>query len=352
MKSKLLTLGLTSLFLFGCSSKIKESTYEDLQTKINNEEDFILLLTSKSCAYCKNLKQSIKKSNYNFDIIDISMDDIINGVKNNDDEYIEAYKYLANTIDYSFSNVTSFILEETYQSYFSTVDEVVNYETLYGKDDYIEGYINIVFPISIFYNDGNVINFEIGDYSASLDKAFSKYNEEKDKVKEPINVEEYLTFIKFNELITKRENKEDFILILSSDSCSYCNKQYSDLRAYIPSLPFNFTCLNVDDILISIETDMDNNPIDKDKYEEGKIQYRYLASLIEETWNYQKDTTYIDEFNTDRFGEKEASLVYPVTLMFNDGELVKEFSYLGYGWSKELSAYKAFINMFVSIKDF
>ena len=85
----------------------------------------------------------------------------------------------------------------------------------------------------------------------------------------------------------------------------------------------------------------------------GKLLVDYdWYDLTEETWNYQKDTTYIDEFNTDRFGEKEASLVYPVTLMFNDGELVKEFSYLGYGWSKELSAYKAFINMFVSIKDF
>ena len=254
------------LFLFGCSSKIQETTYEDLQTKINNSEDFILLLTSKSCGHCKNLKQSIKKSNYNFDIIDMSMDDVINGVKNNDEEYIKAYKYLANTVDYSFSNVTSYLLEETYQSFFSSEEEVVKYETLYGKDSYIEGYVNVVFPISIFYNDGNIINFEIGDYSMSLDKAFSKYNEEKEKVKEPINVEEYLTFIKFNELITKRENKEDFILILSSDSCSYCNKQYSDLRAFIPSLPFNFMCLNVDDILISIETDMNNNPLDQEKY--------------------------------------------------------------------------------------
>ena len=36
MKSKFLTLVLTSLFLFGCSSKIQETTYEDLQTKINS----------------------------------------------------------------------------------------------------------------------------------------------------------------------------------------------------------------------------------------------------------------------------------------------------------------------------
>ena len=104
MKSKFLTLVLTSLFLFGCSSKIKETTYEDLQTKINNSEDFILLLTSKSCGHCKNLKQSIKKSNYNFDIIDMSMDDVINGVKNNDEEYIKAYKYLFNKVFKCFTH--------------------------------------------------------------------------------------------------------------------------------------------------------------------------------------------------------------------------------------------------------
>ena len=96
MKSKLLTLGLTSLFLFGCSAKINEITYSDLQTKINNEDDFILLLTSKTCGHCKNLKQTIKKSNYNFDIVEISMDDVIDGVKNNNEEYIETYKMEGN----------------------------------------------------------------------------------------------------------------------------------------------------------------------------------------------------------------------------------------------------------------
>jgi hypothetical protein len=56
--------------------------------------------------------------------------------------------------------------------------------------------------------------------------------------------------------------------------------------------------------------------------------------------------------NTDRFGEKEPRVVYPVTFMFINGEVSKEFSYLGYGWTEELDTYKSFVNLFNNVKDF
>ena len=343
MKREMLFLGLSSLFLFGCTSKVEELTYSDIENKIGNYEDFILLITSKNCSHCQNLKKTIKESSYDFNIYNIDIDSIIKGVENNDLEQIETYKKLATQIDYSFSNVTSYSLNETYEKYLG-----MNYEAMYGKDEHLEGYINIVFPLTFFYNDGEIINFEVGDFSYTLDKVFEKYNIEKDKEKEPIDVEKYLTFIKFNELKIKIENKEDFIFILSSNECSYCNKQYNDLRAYIPSLPYNFTCFNVDDILINLEVNESNDPL----FEEAKMQYRYFASLIESVWNYQKEVPYIDEMNTDRFGEREPSVVYPVTFIFINGEVSKEFSYLGYGWSENLDKYKSFINLFNSVKDF
>ena len=347
MKREMLFLGLSSLFLFGCTSKVEELTYADIENKIGNYEDFILLITSKNCSHCQNLKKTIKASSYDFNVYNIDIDSIIKGVENNDLESIEIYKKLATQIDYSFSNVTSYSLNETYESFVG-----MDYEAMYGKDTHLKDYINIVFPLTFFYNDGEIINFEVGDFSYTLDKVFEKYNIEKDKIKEPIDVEKYLTFINFNELKIKIENKEDFIFILSSEECSYCNKQYKDLKAFIPSLPYNFTCFNIDDVLINLEVDDNNKPYNQEKYEEAKTQYRYFASLIESVWNYQKDTVYVEEMNTDRFGEKEPSVVYPVTFMFINGEVSKEFSYLGYGWSEELDTYKSFVNLFNSVKDF
>lgn len=343
MKRQILCLTLSSLFLFGCSYKIEELTYSDIKEKIQNEEDFIFLISSKNCSHCQNLKKTIKNSNYNFNIYNIDIDEIIKGIDKNNEESINTYKELANIIDYSFSNVISYSLNETYDSYVG-----MNYESMYGKNDNLEGYINIVFPLTFFYNDGEIINFEIGDFSYSLDKVFSKYDEEKDKVKEPINVEEYLTFINFNELKIKIENKEDFIFILSSEDCSYCQKQYSDLRAFIPSLPFNFMCFNVDDIFIKLAIDENEVPLDEVAFEEGKVQYRFFASMIESIWNHQNETPYIDQMNTDRFNEKEPGLAYPVTIKFIDGEASLEDSYLGYGWSETLTQYKDFINKFLN----
>ena len=74
-----------------------------------------------------------------------------------------------------------------------------------------------------------------------------------------------------------------------------------------------------------------------------------MASMIEEVANYQLDTPYIDLNSTNRFGEKEPALAYPVTFIFIDGEMNLDHSYLGYGWSETLESYKSFINSFNSL---
>ena len=53
------------------------------------------------------------------------------------------------------------------------------------------------------------------------------------------------------------------------------------------------------DISDYLEVDDNNNPYNREKYEEAKMKYRYFASLIESVWNYQKDTVYVEEMNTD-----------------------------------------------------
>ena len=108
MKREMLFLGLTSLFLFGCTSKVEEIQYQKISEKMMNNEDFILLISSKNCSHCRNLKKSINKSSYNFNVYNIDIDEIFYGVKNNDKESIETYKELAVQIDYSFSNISSY----------------------------------------------------------------------------------------------------------------------------------------------------------------------------------------------------------------------------------------------------
>ena len=42
----------------------------------------------------------------------------------------------------------------------------------------VNGYIDIVYPLSFFYIDGEIVNFEVGDYSSKLIYVMDKYNSE------------------------------------------------------------------------------------------------------------------------------------------------------------------------------
>ena len=176
MKRKLLCLSLTSLFLLGCSKKIEETTISDIKTKIENKEDFIFAITSRTCSHCKNLKKNYKKSSYNYVLYEVIFDDIYYGLQDNKLDVINDYKYLATLVEYAFSNITSYALNSTHEEYFGK-----DYSTTYGSGYYIEGYVDIVYPLSFFYIDGELVNFELGDYTQKLDAVMSKYNEEVNK---------------------------------------------------------------------------------------------------------------------------------------------------------------------------
>ncbi len=174
MKRTILYLGLSSLFLFGCSKvKLEKSEYLSIKESISNKEDFFFLITSKTCSHCENLKKSINKAKYNNVGYYISIDDILEGLKNKEEESIEAYKYFALMIDKAYSNVNSYAFNDTYQNMTS-----MSYTEMYGKDKHIEGYVNIVFPLTFFFIEGEISGFEVGDFSSSLDDVFNKYNEE------------------------------------------------------------------------------------------------------------------------------------------------------------------------------
>lgn len=173
MKRKLLCLSLTSLFLLGCSKKIEEINVDSIKSKIENKEDFIFLIASKTCGHCKNLKREYNKSKYDYIFYEINIDNILDGITSNDSKSMEDYKYLASIVDYSFSNIKSYALSKTYEEYFG-----YNYETYYGKDEYVEGYVDIVYPLSFFYSNGELVNFELGDYSRDLENVMTRYSNE------------------------------------------------------------------------------------------------------------------------------------------------------------------------------
>ena len=177
MKQKILYLGLSSLFLFGCTP-IKTSDYNSIKQSITNKENFIFLITSKTCAHCRSLKSQIKRQNIKVNVYDISIDEIDEGIQNNNSASIESYKYFADLTQHAYSNVPSYAFKETYKSFGE-----LEYEDYYGKDSYITGYINIVFPLSFFYVNGEIKGFEIGDFSANIDEVMSSYIEDVNNAK-------------------------------------------------------------------------------------------------------------------------------------------------------------------------
>lgn len=174
MKQKILYLGLSSLFLFGCTS-IKESDYNSIKQSIENKEDFIFLISSKTCAHCQALKTKLKRQNISTNVYDVNIDNIDEGIKNNEAESIESYKYFADLTLNAYNNIESYAFDDTYRE---IVGLEYGDEKLYGKDEYLEGYINIVFPLTFFYVDGKIEGFEIGDFSMNIQKVLEEYKED------------------------------------------------------------------------------------------------------------------------------------------------------------------------------
>jgi len=364
MKKKFLYIGLSSLFLLSCTKKVEKIDLNELDKNIQNKNDFIVVLSSDSCGHCQNLKKTYKESLYDFNYYEIDFDDIKKGIAKNNEESILMYKYLSETADYCFTNVESYLLEETYGSYFGNDDSIISYAEYNGKDKYINGFSNLVTPISFFYVDGEIVNFEFGDYSKYLDKVMNKYriaikNKENNTTNSSTNSNYfnpylYIHDLNFNEIENKIEEKEDFILILSSKNCSHCNKQFDDIYDKLHLKPQDINFYYVDELLVNLEVNLNGEPLNGvEAYEQAKKEYRYFASYLEKIGDYVLDEEggYLRNNYTERFGEKEPALIYPVTLIFIDGEVNIELSYLGYGWSEEDETFTSFINLFNNIKN-
>lgn len=362
MKKKFLCLGLTSLFLLGCSNKVEEIDLNNVKNKIENKEDFIMVLTSKGCGHCKNLKETYQDSDYDFNFFEISFDSIVEGVKNKEEEAIETYKYLAEVVDYSFSNVISFLLDDTYGHYLRNEETNTKYEDLSGKDKYLEGYINLVTPLSMFYVKGELVNFEYGDFSSDLDIVMSKYQKaiEKGPIMTydpfgtiPFNPFNYIKDVTYTDYLSKLDNKDDFIFILSSKSCSHCKGHFDDIYNNLEINPVDIYYYYVDDMLISLEMDNEGFPLNGvEAYNAAVKEYRYFASVIEEIGDFilGGEGKYIENNYTTRFtGEKEAAIIYPATFVVIDGEVAIELSYLGRGWAKTQETFSSFVNLFKSL---
>ena len=154
------------------------------------------------------------------------------------------------------------------------------------------------------------------------------------------NPYEYIKDSNIESLKEKIENKEDFIYVISYKYCNWCQKQENDLFNYMYSAPATVYVHKLDEMFENLETNNNDEPLfGVDKYNAAKEEYRLLASFIEKVGDFI-------------LGENGPSLVYPSTLLFNDGELVVEFSYIGYGWSETKESFQSFINVFNNIKNF
>ena len=357
MKKKFLYVGLTSLFLLGCSKKVMERDYETIQDKIQAKEDFIFVLSSKDCGHCQNLKKNYNESNYNFNYYEIDFLSMVNGVKSGKEKDIETYKYIAELVEYSFSNVESFLLEKTYEEYFNYSNETskkYTYSDINGKDDFLEGYVNLVTPLSFFYIDGQLVNFEYADYSYNLDKVMIKYGNMIENGIPAFNPYTYIHDLNFKDIENKIEKKEDFILVLSSKNCSWCNKQFDDIYNRLHLMPEDINYYYIDDLLVNLEKNLNDEPIKGEElYEQAKYEYRFFAAMISKIGDYilNEEGGYIKENYTERFGCKEPSIMYPVTFIYIDGEVSIELSTLGYGWSESDEKFKTFLGFYKNIKN-
>ena len=91
----------------------------------------------------------------------------------------------------------------------------------------------------------------------------------------------------------------------------------------------------------------------EEAYENAKKEYRFFASNIQKIVdNKNGEGYYIQDHYTERFGQKEPEMFYPLTFIYIDGELNLEASYsgVGYGWTKTEESFKNFIKSFNDLK--
>ena len=164
----------------------------------------------------------------------------------------------------------------------------------------------------------------------------------------------YIKESNFNELELKVENKEDFIFVISSKYCSWCQKQDDDIFDYMKSNPNDIYYYNIDGLFEDLELDLDNKPINgEDQFNQARKEYRYFASLIEKIGDYilGGEGLYIKDNYIDDYGEKEPSIIYPTTFMYIDGEVNIENSKIGYGWSETENSFKEYIDSFKGLRN-
>ncbi len=164
----------------------------------------------------------------------------------------------------------------------------------------------------------------------------------------------YIKYSSYEELKEKIENKEDFIFILTMSNCRYCQQQSNDIFDYIYTIKEEILIYEIDGMLINLELDNFNNPLNGiDAYNKSKEEYRYLASQLELVGDFvlKEEGAYKKNNYTTMFGEAEASVITPSTLVYLDGELQLPFSYLGYGWSKDEESFRGFFSMYSNLKN-
>ena len=165
----------------------------------------------------------------------------------------------------------------------------------------------------------------------------------------------YIHESSYTELQEKILNKEDFIFTLSFSNCRWCQQQENDIFNFMYAAPIDIYVYELDTMFLYLEFDSVDTPLyGIEKYNAAKEEYRYFASCLEKIGdNYlQEEGAYIKNNYTDRFGEIEPALVYPSTLIYIDGELVIEFSRIGYGWTETVDSFQSFVNMYNNLIKF
>ena len=166
------------------------------------------------------------------------------------------------------------------------------------------------------------------------------------------------TYIKesaYNELKEKINNKDDFIFTITFSNCRWCQQQENDLFNYMKVSPVDIYVYELDTMFMHLEEDNNNVPLyGVDAYNAAKEEYRFFASSIEKIGDFilQEEGAYVKDNFTERFGEKEPCLIYPSTFIYIDGELVIEFSYIGYGWTETEDSFRSFVNTFNNLVKF
>ena len=172
--------------------------------------------------------------------------------------------------------------------------------------------------------------------------------------KEEFNPYFYLKESNFKGLESKIKEKEDFIFVISSKICAWCQKQEDEIFEYMHLAPVEINYYYIDELFDDLEVNNNNEPINGiDKYNSAKEEYRYFASNIEKIGDYilGGEGKYIENNYTERFGIKEPSIIYPTTFIYIDGVLNIENSKLGHGWTMNEDSFIEYINTINSLRN-